>query len=119
MTPKRTEERERRKIVAGLFISLDGVVEAPHEWHFPSFNDEMGQAVGSRMAAADTMLLGRATYQEFAAYWPQQGSEVELADFMNNTPKLVVFTTPWTRSPTPRSSWPPLGPARWPAPSRT
>ncbi len=82
-----------RKIVAGLFISLDGVVEAPHEWHFPSFNDEMGQAVGSRMAAADTMLLGRVTYQEFAAYWPNQGSEVELADHMNNTPKLVVSTT--------------------------
>ncbi len=93
MTPKRTEERERRKIVAGLFISLDGVVEAPHEWHFPYFNDEMGEAVDSQIAAADTMLLGRVTYQEFAAYWPHQGSEVELADHMNTTPKLVVSTT--------------------------
>ena len=82
-----------RKIVAGLFISLDGVVEAQHEWHFPYFNDEMGQAVDSQIAAADTMLLGRVTYQEFAAYWPNQGSEVELADHMNNTPKLVVSTT--------------------------
>ncbi len=82
-----------RKIVAGLFISLDGVIEAPDQWHFPYFNDEMGQAVGSLMAAADTMLLGRVTYQEFAAYWPHQGSEVEGADHMNNTPKLVVSTT--------------------------
>jgi dihydrofolate reductase len=82
-----------RKIVAGLFISLDGVIEAPDQWHFPYFNDEMGEAVGSQMAASDTMLLGRVTYQEFAGYWPHQTSDVEGADFMNNTPKLVVSTT--------------------------
>ena len=82
-----------RKIVAGLFISLDGVFEAPDQWHFPYFNDEMGEAVGSQMAAADTMLLGRVTYQEFAGFWPHQGSDVELADQMNNTQKVVVSTT--------------------------
>ncbi len=82
-----------RKIVAGLFISLDGVFEAPDQWHFPYFNDEMGEAVGAQMAAADTMLLGRVTYQEFAGFWPQQGDDVEFADVMNNTPKLVVSTT--------------------------
>jgi dihydrofolate reductase len=82
-----------RKIVAGLFISLDGVTEAPDQWHFPYFNDEMGEAVGSQIEAADTMLLGRKTYEEFASYWPHQGSEVELADQMNNTPKLVVSNT--------------------------
>jgi len=82
-----------RKIVAGLFISLDGVVEAPDQWHFPYWSDEMGEAVGSQMAAADTMLLGRVTYQEFAGYWPRQGSDVEGATFMNTTPKLVVSTT--------------------------
>ena len=83
-----------RKIVAGLFISLDGVYEAPDKWHFPYFNDEMGEAVGSQMAAADTMLLGRVTYQEFAGYWPQQSNDdVDIAGYMNNTPKLVVSTT--------------------------
>ena len=82
-----------RKIVAGLFISLDGVVEAPDQWHFPYFNDEMGEAVTAQMDAADAMLLGRVTYQEFAGYWPQQGSEVERADHLNNTPKFVVSTT--------------------------
>ena len=82
-----------RKIVAGLFISLDGVVESPDKWHFPYFNDEMGEAVGAQMAAADTMLLGRRTYEEFAAYWPHQKSDVPPADYMNNTPKLVVSTT--------------------------
>ncbi len=83
-----------RKIVAGLFVSLDGVMEAPGTWHFPYFNDEMGEAVQSQMAASDTMLLGRITYQEFAAFWPQQRSEeVPGADHMNNTPKVVVSTT--------------------------
>jgi dihydrofolate reductase len=82
-----------RKIVAGLFISLDGVIEAPHEWHFPYFDDEMGQEVMSQMGAADTMLLGRQTYEEFAAYWPNQSSDVPPADYMNNTPKVVVSTT--------------------------
>ena len=83
-----------RKIVAGLFISLDGVIEAPHEWHFPYFDDAMGEAVGAQMAAADTMLLGRVTYEEFAGYWPQQNqAENPIADQMNNTPKLVVSTT--------------------------
>jgi dihydrofolate reductase len=82
-----------RKIVAGLFISLDGVVEAPEQWQFPYFNDEIGQSVAAQMAAADTMLLGRRTYEEFAAYWPNQSSEVPFAEQMNNTPKLVVSTT--------------------------
>jgi dihydrofolate reductase len=82
-----------RKIVAGLFISLDGVIEAPETWHFPYFNDEMGQAVGEQMDAADTMLLGRQTYEEFAAYWSTQGSDVDFAQRMNETPKLVASTT--------------------------
>lgn len=82
-----------RKIVAGLFISLDGIYESPDQWHFPYFNDEMGEAVGAQMAASDCMLLGRVTYEEFASYWPSQGSDVELADFMNDTPKYVVSTT--------------------------
>ena len=81
-----------RKIVAGLFMSLDGVVEAPETWHFPYFNDEMGEAVSSQMAAADTMLLGRRTYEEFAAYWADKTDE-PFADTMNNTPKLVASTT--------------------------
>ncbi len=53
-----------RKIVASLFISLDGVVEAPETWHFPYFNDEMGAVVGSLSETSDAMLLGRKTYQD-------------------------------------------------------
>lgn len=82
-----------RKIVAGLFISLDGVYEAPHEWHFPYFNDEMGAEVDGQISETGTMLLGRQTYEEFASYWPRQGSEVELADLMNGIQKVVVSNT--------------------------
>ena len=82
-----------RRIVAGLFVSLDGVFEAPETWHFPYFNDEMAETVASQMAAADTMLLGRRTYEEFAAYWADKGSDIELADQINDTPKLVASTT--------------------------
>jgi dihydrofolate reductase len=82
-----------RKIVSGLFVSLDGVVQDPQNWHFPYINDEMVTVIGEQVDASDTMLLGRHTYEQFAGYWPQQGSEVELADHMNNVPKLVVSTT--------------------------
>jgi dihydrofolate reductase len=80
-----------RKIVAGLFISLDGVIEGPNDWMGPWFNPELGQAVGSMMAAQDAMLLGRITYDEFAGHWPHQTGE--MADTMNGTPKYVVSGT--------------------------
>ena len=82
-----------RKIVAGTFVSLDGVMESPDKWHFPYFDDKMGEAVSSQMAAADAMLLGRVTYQEFASYWPQQPDDTPGADFMNPVQKYVVSTT--------------------------
>ena len=62
-----------RKITAGLFISLDGVVEAPDQWHFPYFNEEGGAAVDATLGAADTVLFGRKTYDSFAGAWPERG----------------------------------------------
>ena len=83
-----------RKVTAGLFVSLDGVVESPEKWQLPYFNDEMGEAVGAAMAATDAMLLGRVTYQEFASYWPGVSAEDQpFADHMNSTPKYVVSGT--------------------------
>ncbi len=82
-----------RKIVAGLFITLDGVVESPDQWNMAYFNDEMGATIGAAMAASDTMLLGRRTYEEFASFWPNQSGDDEMAQQMNATPKLVVSTT--------------------------
>jgi len=86
-------EVELRKIVASLYVTLDGVIEAPEKWHFPYANDEFMQALEDQVAASDAMLLGRRTYDVFAAYWPHQGSNVTMADQMNNTTKYVVSTT--------------------------
>lgn len=83
-----------RKIVAGLLMSLDGVVESPNEWGFSRyFNDEMSEGISAGIAQADAVLLGRRTYLEFAELWPNQGSDVLMADFLNNSPKYVVSTT--------------------------
>jgi dihydrofolate reductase len=82
-----------RKTVAGLFISLDGVVESPERWQLRFFDDELSEVVGAAAAESDALLLGRRTYQEFAEFWPSQGSETPMADYMNNTPKHVVSTT--------------------------
>ena len=83
-----------RKLVSSFFISLDGVVEAPHDWHFPYFDEEMGAVVGEAIAASDTFLLGRRTYEEWAAFWPQQDPvENPMAAVMNGTPKVVASRT--------------------------
>jgi dihydrofolate reductase len=81
-----------RRVIASEIMALDGVMESPDKWHLPYFNDEMEEAIGAAMAAADAMLLGRVTYEEFAAFWPSQG-ERDVAGYMNNTPKYVVSRT--------------------------
>jgi dihydrofolate reductase len=80
-----------RKVISTFFISLDGVVEAPQDWHFPYFNDEMATAIGAAMSSSDAMLVGRVTYQEWAGFWPD--ADDEMAEYMNNTPKYVASTT--------------------------
>lgn len=81
-----------RKIVAGLMVSVDGVVEAPETWTGPYFSPEIGQVVGSAMANGDTMLLGRVTYQTFAASFA--GNAIDpMAAQMNAIPKVVVSAT--------------------------
>jgi dihydrofolate reductase len=83
-----------RKITAGLFIALDGVVEAPDQWHFPYFNDEMGAAVDATLGAADTILFGRKTYDSFAGAWPEReaagGEDAHFAKVLGDARKIVV-----------------------------
>ena len=83
-----------RKITAGLFISLDGVVEAPDQWHFPYFDDDMGRIVGGGMETTRAFLLGRRLYDEWSQYWPAQGPDVPFSSFINETPKYVVTHRP-------------------------
>ena len=80
-----------RKIVAGLFVSVDGVVAEPDAWTGPYFSPEVGQVVGSLIAGGDTLLLGRVTYQGFAAAFG--GQTGGMADTMNSFPKVVVSTS--------------------------
>ena len=81
------------KIVSSFFISLDGVVEAPDQWHFPYFDDAMGAIVGASMETTTAMLMGRRLYDEWSSYWPSQGPEVPFSEFINTIPKYVLSTT--------------------------
>ena len=84
------------KIVSNFFMSLDGVVEAPDQWHMPYFNDEMGAAVGRGMQTNRGFLMGRVLYDEWAAYWPE--ADNEFAEFFNSHPKYVVSNSLQTAS---------------------
>jgi dihydrofolate reductase len=86
-----------RKFRSTLFITLDGVVGGEtemEEWHFPYFNEELGEAAGGAYKTADTVLLGRVTYDSFAGAWPDRekaGEEdAEFAKELGDTRKVVV-----------------------------
>ncbi len=90
------------RIVVTEFISLDGVIEAPgggedyeHAgWTFEIERGEEGDAFKlGELREADAQLLGKRTYEGFAAAWPQMQDEAGFADKMNSMPKYVVSTT--------------------------
>jgi len=76
-------------IVSNFFISLDGVVEAPDQWHFDWFDDEMGAIIGEGFASTSAMLMGRRLYDEWAAYWPEHADD-DFGKMINDLPKYVV-----------------------------
>jgi len=86
-----------RKIVVTEFISLDGVIEAPHEWHFPFRSDDMTKFKDDELFTTDALLLGRITYEAFAAVWPgREPAKPEEDPFthrFNALPKYVVSNT--------------------------
>jgi dihydrofolate reductase len=92
-----------RKIIAITQVTLDGVMQAPGGpkedpsngfthggWAMPFFDDAGKQAVGETFAGAFDMLLGRRTYDIFAAYWPNQGDDNPIAKAFNKATKYVV-----------------------------
>ena len=81
-----------RKIVVSEFVTLDGVLDEPHIWSIPYWNDEIAQFKGDEMVAAGGLLLGRVTYDGFAAAWKGRPAE-EDAEQMNGMPKYVATTT--------------------------
>ena len=91
-----------RKVVVSQFVSLDGVVEDPGSWTIRFSGEEQQKYKLDELAAADVLLLGRVTYEEFAAAWPKMMEQYEgpgraelgeYADMMNGYPKFVVSTT--------------------------
>jgi len=85
-------------IIASMFTSLDGVVDpAVGNWHFPYFNDEMGEAV-SGTHDTDVMLFGRVTYDSFAGAWPDReaagGDDAEFAKRLGDVRKIVASHQP-------------------------
>lgn len=81
-----------RKVVAYELLSVDGVAEAPDEF-FTDFDDAMEANLADVIAAQDAVILGRRSYEEWAAFWP--GSTIEpFATFINGVRKYVATSTP-------------------------
>ena len=94
-----------RKIIASTFLSFDGVMQAPGGpeedptggfteggWSFPYWDDMMGKVMGENMSAPFDLLLGRKTYEIFAAHWPYAG-ENPVAQLFNKVTKYVASRT--------------------------
>jgi len=82
-----------RTVTAGLFYSVDGVVEAPNLWRFDSFDAEVGAEMGAMIGRTDTVLLGRVGYQQWADFWPNAGDDGGFGSFINPVEKFVASRT--------------------------
>ncbi|MFJ4287090.1 dihydrofolate reductase family protein [Paenarthrobacter nicotinovorans] len=93
------------RIHIDLFTTLDGVAQAPGGpeedptddfafggWQAPLIDEVVGEQIDSGMEGMDALLLGRRTYDIFAAYWPHQGGGI--ADLFNRLPKYVASRQP-------------------------
>jgi dihydrofolate reductase len=91
-----------RRVIVSEFVSLDSVMEAPETWTLQFGSEEQQRYKFDELAAADSLLLGRTTYEGFAAAWPGMMDQYEgpgrtelgeYADMMNGYPKHVASTT--------------------------
>jgi dihydrofolate reductase len=95
-----------RKLVVGTFVTLDGVMQAPGGpeedrsggfehggWLVPYFDDMLGRRMVEWTQAADGVILGRKTYEIFAAHWPHIGDEDPIAAKLNRVRKYVASRT--------------------------
>lgn len=98
--------RPMRKVIVSMNISMDGFMadsDGGLDWHFRYWNDEMADESARQLSHADTILLGRKTYEAMAAYWPLQScndafarQDLAFAEMMNERHK-IVFSTSLTR----------------------
>jgi dihydrofolate reductase len=83
-----------RKVVASLYVTLDGYIDEPGLWSFPFWSDEAAQFKAQELSAADALLLGRITYEGFARAWPpMEEAAGEFGRKMNAMPKHVASRT--------------------------
>jgi dihydrofolate reductase len=95
-----------RKLVVGTFLTVDGVMQAPGApdedgeggfehggWSMGYWDERMGELIVTATSRAGALLLGRKTYQIFAAYWPHVGDDDPIAAKLNSVPKYVVSRT--------------------------
>jgi len=81
------------RLVATEYVSLDGVFEEPGRWSFPFFDEQAAQFKWRELQESDALLLGRRTYEGFAAAWPTMEGTGEFGEKMNSMPKYVVSAT--------------------------
>ena len=96
------------KLVVTNFITLDNVVEEPHKWSGEFQSEDTGLLNDAVLKEADILLLGRTTYEGFAAAWPTRSGD-PFSDKFNSMPKYVVSTTletaEWNNSTIIDSDW--------------
>lgn len=80
------------RIIVTMFVALDGGTDEPQKWTFPYGNDEIWKFKHAELFGVGALLLGRKTYDTFAAAWPTRKND-DYADRMNSLPKYVVSTT--------------------------
>jgi dihydrofolate reductase len=88
-----------RTIVSTLFMTLDGVVESPHEWHLPYFSPEMGEVLSAGMQTQHAFLLGRTLYDEWSQYWPAHVDDDPFGRYITDVDKHVLTHRPLDGEP--------------------
>ena len=82
-----------RRVVASTYITLDGFIDEPGRWSMPFWSDEAGAFKARELFASEALLLGRVTYEGFAAAWPTMEGTGEFGQKMNGMPKYVASRT--------------------------
>jgi dihydrofolate reductase len=81
------------RVVATMFVALDGVVQDPHTWSFPYWSEETSAFKLQELRDTEALLLGRVTYEGFAAAWPGRTDPDGFAEKFNRMPKYVATRT--------------------------
>lgn len=81
------------RLIATEYVSVDGVMDEPGKWSFPFWSEESSKFKEEELHATDALLLGRLTYEGFAAAWPTMKDTGEFGERMNSIKKYVVSST--------------------------